>query len=73
MEINELKKRLIRISDSYYSFVVGVLVYASKNIERADKVARFLDENPYATSSDVVEFVSSQPDFYEDAAPMKVV
>ena len=32
------------------------------------KSRRFLEENPRANSSDVLEFISMQPDFMEDVA-----
>ena len=33
---------------------------------------KYLDENPGATSSDVIYFVSSQPDFFEDSQKPKI-
>ncbi len=72
MTIQELKTRLLHIEDAYHSFVVGIMVYAEKKQSRVDAIAHFLDEHPDALTSDVVGFVSDQPDFYEDAAPVKV-
>ena len=72
MNLKELKSRLLRIEGAYHAFIVGIMVYAEKKQSRVDAIAQFLDENPDATTSDVVEFVSHQPDFYEDSAPVKV-
>lgn len=36
-------------------------------------VWKFLNEHPDALSSDIVEFVSDQPDFMEDAAYYEAV
>ena len=72
MTLNQLKTRLLHVEGAYHSFIVGIMVYAEKKQSRIDAIAHFLDENPGATTSDVVSFVSDQPDFYEDAAPVKV-
>ena len=71
MSLQELKTRLLHIKDAYHSFIVGIMVYAEKKQTRVDAIAKFLDEHPDATTSDVVGFVSNQPDFYDDAAPVK--
>ena len=69
--MNELKERLIRISDSYYDFVCGIMLYAERKPEHLALLNAFLDDHPDATSSDVVYFVSTQSDFFEDSVPMK--
>ncbi|MBP5331861.1 MAG: hypothetical protein J6Y89_08430 [Lachnospiraceae bacterium] len=68
----ELKELLIKVRDSYFDFVVAMLVYAEKKPSRCDLLIKFLKSNPDANSSDVVKFVSEQPDFFEDAAPLNV-
>ena len=72
MSLEALRTRLLHMEGVYHSFIVGIMVYAEKKQSRIDAIARFLDENSDATTSDVVGFVSDQPDFYEDAAPVKV-
>ena len=64
-----LKDMLTGIHDSYYDFVDGILAYAEKNESRQNAVYDFIDRNPDVSSSDVVYFVSCQPDFYDDMAP----
>jgi len=60
--------RLNNIEDSYYGFVAAVLTYVKNNPARLEIVNDYLDKNPRALSSDILEFISSQADFYEDAA-----
>ena len=67
--MEELTKRLIAVSDSYYDFVAGIRTYCQKKPERLENVLRYMDDNPGADTSDIIEFVSEQDDFYEDAVP----
>ena len=60
--------RLNNVKDSYYSFVVAVLTYVKNKPSRLPIVEKFLDEHSDASTSDILEFISDQPDFYEDAA-----
>jgi hypothetical protein len=70
--MEELKNILTNINDSYDDFVDAILHYAKKKTSRLEALLEFLKENPNANSSDVVKFVSDQPDFAEDAAYMQV-
>ena len=63
--MEELTKRLQSIDDSYFAFIAGVVAYARESNERVRKIIVFLDDNPNALSSDVLEFVMSQPDFID--------
>lgn len=65
--MEKLSKMLNNVEDSYYDFIVAVLTYVKKKTTRYDTVKAYLDNNPFATSSDILEFISSQDDFYEDA------
>lgn len=67
-EMAELKERLDEVKDAYVDFQAAIISYAKKKPERHDKVMDFLKRNPSAMSSDILEFISNQPDFYEDAA-----
>lgn len=60
--------KLSNVTDSYYGFVVAVLTYVKNKAARLEAVENFMDNNPSALSSDILEFISSQDDFYEDAA-----
>lgn len=70
--MGELSALLNEIEDSYFDFVSAILHYAEKKPERQEALLSFLHGNPAASSSDVVRFVSDQPDFHEDAAYMQV-
>ena len=64
--MEELTKKLIAVSDSYYDFVAAIRTYCMKKPERLKNVLRYMSENPKADTSDIIEFVSEQDDFYED-------
>lgn len=60
--------KLNNVADSYYGFVVAVLTYVKNKESRLEVVEDFINNNPSALSSDILEFISEQDDFYEDAA-----
>lgn len=66
--MESLAIKLNKVADSYYGFVAAVLTYAKKKESRRMAVENFMDSNPSALSSDILEFISKQDDFYEDAA-----
>ena len=69
--MDELKTLLNQVEDTYYDFVVAVLQYAKKKQSRTEVVVEYIKKNPKANTSDILEFISDQPDFYEDAAFVK--
>lgn len=60
--------RLNNVTDAYYGFVVAVLTYINNKESRLAIVEEFMNNNPSASSSDILDFISGQDDFYEDAA-----
>ncbi|MBP5276535.1 MAG: hypothetical protein J6Z07_07070 [Lachnospiraceae bacterium] len=70
--MKELKEILENIEDSYSDFVDAICHYAQKKSTRLEVLLAYLKANPDVKSSDVVKFVSDQPDFAEDAAYMQV-
>ncbi len=66
--MEDLTIRLNTVNDSYYGFIVAVLNYVKKKQSRYNKVNDYLDSHPQALSSDILEYISSQDDFFEDAA-----
>ena len=64
--MDNLKNKLLNVSDSYYDFVVACLTYAKKKDSRAKILTDFLVENPQTTSSEVLSFIINQDDFDED-------
>lgn len=63
--MKELEDLLINIEDSYYDFISGIMNYAKGNEDRRKKLIDYIKANPEVKSSDVVKFVSDQPDFFE--------
>lgn len=66
--LDTLRDKLRVVKDWYWEFEVAVINYAKKNPERMTNVLIFMISKPEATTSDILEFISNQPDFYEDAA-----
>ena len=63
--MEELYNKLIAVSDSYFGFVMGILAYAKKKPEKISVIIDYINENKNLTSSDIIEFISLQPDFHE--------
>ena len=70
--MEELRKKLEGVSDTYLDFILGVMTYCKKKDERLRAVMKFMDDNPLATSSEIIDFIADQPDFYEDSAYVQV-
>lgn len=60
--------RLNNVADSYYGFIAAVLTYVKNKPSRLAIVSKYMDDNPEALSADILEFISDQDDFFEDAA-----
>ncbi len=71
--MNELYYKLNAIPDSYFGFVMGIISYAKRKPERFNKLLKFLSEAANPTSSDVVQFVMSPPDFHEYGLGLKEI
>jgi len=70
--MEELTMLLNNVSDSYFDFVDSILDYAGRKKERLQVVLEFVKSNPSAKTSDIIEFVSNQADFFEDSAQVKI-
>lgn len=64
--MENFKTTLENIEDSYYGFVAAVITYVKKKQSRFDAVRSFIINNPKALSSDILQFITNQPDFFED-------
>lgn len=53
---SELKQLLENVSDSYFDFVLGVMLSFVDDEEGQKKMIAFLKENPNANSDDVSEY-----------------
>lgn len=60
---NPFYHRLLNVNDTYFGFIMGVLTYTQKSAARQASVEKFMEDNPDALSSDILEFISNQPDF----------
>ena len=66
--MDELRNRLYSVPHAYEDFVVGVMLYAEQKASRFRYIMDYLNVNPQASVSDVLLFISLQPDFYEDSS-----
>lgn len=64
--MEELYEKLIAIPGSHFAFVMGILTYAKKKAGRVEIILNYLNSSNNLTVSDVVLFVSMQPDFFEE-------
>lgn len=61
--MEELAVKLSRVNRSYEAFVIGILSYIDGDESRLKTVTEFVNNNPNATTSEIVWFVANQPDF----------
>ncbi|WP_295919690.1 hypothetical protein [Anaerovibrio lipolyticus] len=66
--MEELYNRLNAFPDAYFAFVMVVITYAKTKPERLKKVMEYLKSSDNISTSDVIEFISEQPDFHEFCA-----
>jgi len=66
--MSELIKEISSLPDVYEDFIYGVLNYARRKPEHVDLLLNYLYSNENLTTSDVVYFISTQPDFHDYSA-----
>lgn len=64
--------RLNAIPNAYFEFVDSVVDYAESKKTHLQLILQFLDDNVGATPSDIIKFISSQEDFFDDDAPEEI-
>lgn len=64
--MEELISRLNALPNSYFEFVDSVIDYVEEKEEHLNLIIGFLDSNPSATPSDVLRYITFQPDFFGD-------
>ncbi len=66
--MKELVLLLSNISDAYDDFILGVINYAKKDPAHVETLKNFLSNKVELTTSDVIAFIISQPDFHDYSA-----
>lgn len=61
-----LIKMLTNVDDYYEDFIIAVLSYVNRKEQRYELVIEYIENHPEALSTDILEFISNQSDFYED-------
>lgn len=69
MFMEQLISRLNQIPNAYFEFVDSMVDYAEIKESHFTLLMEFLDNNPSATPSDIIKFVSFQPDFFDNSVP----
>ena len=64
--MEELKKLLINVPNSYYDFVVAMMSFAKDSSLREEKLKSYITNNPHATASDVIKFASFELDLIDE-------
>lgn len=70
--MEQLIRRLNSLPNSYYEFVDSVVDYAKAKNSHLELLLNYVDNNESATPSDIIRFISYQPDFFEDSVPEDV-
>ena len=65
--MDRLTALLNNVDDSYYDFVVGVLNYAKRKSSNREAITSFIENNPKALTSDILEYMLSRDDYYDHA------
>lgn len=70
--MKELIELLSNISDVYDDFILGVINYAKKDPAHIDILNKYMRGKTELTTSDVIGFIISQPDFHDYSATKKM-
>lgn len=69
--MDQLISRLNSIPNAYYEFVDSVVDYAESKESHLTLLMDFLNARPNASITDVLRFISKQPDFFDDEVPVE--
>lgn len=70
--MKELMQQLINISDTYDDFIFGVINFAKKDPSHIELLNDYMRNKTSLTSSDVIAFIMSQPDFRKFGATNEI-
>lgn len=62
-DIRALIAKLKTIPGTYIDFIAGVVAYARKSLGGVEAVLNYMDMTDDLTTSDIIRFISVQPDF----------
>ena len=72
--MEELYNRLNSFPGAHFGFVMGVISYVKQKPDRLKKVMEYLNSSDSLSKSDVILFISTQPDFFDtDTAEEQVI
>ena len=72
--MEELYNRLNSFPGAHFGFVMGVIAYVKQKPDRLKKVMEYLNSSDSLSKSDVILFISTQPDFFDtDSAEEQVI
>ena len=70
--MKELIQQLNQIPDAYDDFILGAINYTEKDPSHIKILNDFIRGKTELTSSDVIAFIISQPDFHSYSATKKI-
>ncbi len=70
--MRELIQQLSSIPDAYDDFILGTINYVKKDPSHINALKDFMIGKTNLTSSDIIAFIISQPDFHSYSATKKV-
>jgi hypothetical protein len=68
--MKELLDKLYALPNVYEDFIYSTVHYAKEKPEHLKVLLDYLNNNDNLTTSDVVYFISTQPDFFDDSAEL---
>ena len=68
--MEKLQQMLRDVSDSYWDFVEGVMIYAKDKEEHCVELIEYIEEHPEACTSDILKFVATREDYFDYAEPI---
>lgn len=71
--MEELRQLLLKVSDSYSDFVRGVMLDARNNPDRVSDIIQHIENNPEATTSDILEWIWREIDGIDLDNPPRLI
>lgn len=71
--MEEFKRLLENVKDSYFDFVMGMIIEEKNYPGRAEKISNFIKENPEADTSEIIVWVHETLDGLDPDNPVSIV